>query len=81
MHKLFLTLAVISMACSAVPLSANAYPAGPVGAALATAVNPVEPAGCYRLGLSGYHWYRWCIGPSWLYPHRRICRHGYCWYR
>ena len=41
-------------------------------------------AGCYRLGLSGYHWYRSCIGPRILYPHRRHCtwRGGYrhCWY-
>ena len=37
-------------------------------------------AGCYRLGES-YHWYRYCWGPYWLYPHYRVCRHGYCWYR
>jgi len=44
-------------------------------------VSPIEPAGCYRLGETGYHWYRWCLGPSWLYPHRRICHDGYCQYR
>lgn len=38
-------------------------------------------AGCYRLGLSGYHWYRFCAGPRILYPHHRVCRHGHCWYR
>ena len=38
-------------------------------------------AGCYRLGETGYHWYRYCWGPRWVYPHRRVCRHGYCWYR
>ena len=36
--------------------------------------------GCYRLGFSGYHWYRSCFGPYWLYPHHRSCRHGWCGY-
>ncbi len=47
------------------------------GALLPTAAE----AGCYRLGLSGYHWYRSCFGPSFIYPHERVCRHGHCWYR
>ena len=38
-------------------------------------------AGCYRLGETGYHWYGFCAGPGFLYPHRRVCRHGNCWYR
>jgi hypothetical protein len=38
-------------------------------------------AGCYRLGETGYHWYRFCFGPYFMYPHRRVCRQGYCWYR
>ena len=38
-------------------------------------------AGCYRWGETGYHWYRYCAGPGWLYPHRRFCRHDRCWYR
>jgi hypothetical protein len=37
--------------------------------------------GCYRMGLSGYHWYGFCVGPNFLYPHERVCRHGHCWYR
>ena len=37
-------------------------------------------AGCYRLGEIGYHWYRYCWGPRWVYPHHRVCRHSYCWY-
>ncbi|MCW2273424.1 hypothetical protein GJ654_05725 [Rhodoblastus acidophilus] len=39
-------------------------------------------AGCYRMGETGYHWYRHCVGPSFLYPHHRRChyRHG-CRYR
>jgi hypothetical protein len=36
--------------------------------------------GCYRWGETGYHWYPFCLGPPWLYPHQRVCRGGYCWY-
>ena len=55
-----------------------------VGRSVAPAIDatyPVEKAGCYRLGETGYHWYHFCFGPAWLYPHQRVCRHGYCWYR
>jgi hypothetical protein len=45
------------------------------------AMSSIEKAGCYRLGETGYHWYRSCVGPTWLYPHRRVCRRGSCWYR
>ena len=38
-------------------------------------------AGCYRLGETGYHWYRSARVPRVLYPHRRVCRNGHCWYR
>lgn len=48
-----------------------------VGVVLPTSAQ----AGCYRLGETGYHWYRSCWGPRWIYPHRRVCRHGYCWHR
>ena len=36
-------------------------------------------AGCYRLGLSGYHWYGFCAGPRFMYPHGRHCHwhHGH----
>ena len=64
--------------------SALADPAGPVGPGLANAVdslNVAQSVGCYRLGLTGYHWYASCIGPRWLYPHRRVCRNGWCAYR
>jgi hypothetical protein len=47
----------------------------------ATLLSTAADAGCYRLGETGYHWYRFCIGPSFLYPHDRVCRHGHCWYR
>jgi hypothetical protein len=46
-----------------------------------TSTIPVASYGCYRLGEYGYRWYPFCVGPSWLYPHHRVCRHGYCWYR
>ena len=40
-------------------------------------------AGCYRMGETGYHWYRFCVGPGFIYPHHRHCHrhHGGCWYR
>jgi len=53
---------------------------GSVDAAIDAAVR-IEKAGCFRLGWSGYHWYRYCAGPYWLYPHQRVCRRGFCWYR
>jgi hypothetical protein len=40
-----------------------------------------DNSGCYRWGETGYHWYPFCIGPAWLYPHSRVCHQGYCWYR
>jgi len=45
------------------------------------AVSQVEAAGCYRWGETGYHRYRFCAGPYWLYPHHRYCHYGYCYYR
>jgi len=45
------------------------------------AVNSVETIGCYRLGETGYHWYNFCLGPRFIYPHHRVCRRGYCYYR
>ncbi|MBP1065265.1 hypothetical protein ACVIWV_003011 [Bradyrhizobium diazoefficiens] len=48
---------------------------------IATVFPSSAEAGCYRLGETGYHWYRSCWGPRWIYPHQRVCRHGYCWYR
>jgi hypothetical protein len=38
-------------------------------------------AGCFRMGETGYHRYSYCWGPSFIYPHHRVCRHGRCWYR
>lgn len=51
-----------------------------VAAILAMAVVLPAEAGCYRVGETGYHWYRYCVGPHFLYPHHRVCRHGHCWY-
>lgn len=48
---------------------------------LGALVPSAAQAGCYRLGETGYHWYRYCLGPSFIYPHQRVCRHGHCWYR
>jgi hypothetical protein len=57
----------------------------PIAALAALTISALTPisaeAGCYRLGLSGYHWYSECIGPHFMYPHRRVCRYGHCWYR
>jgi hypothetical protein len=51
------------------------------GLSISTLSPGIAEAGCYRLGLTGYHWYRFCLGPHDLYPHHRVCRHGHCWYR
>lgn len=37
-------------------------------------------AGCARWGETGYHFYRSCYGPSFLYPHHRQCHGGICLY-
>lgn len=37
-------------------------------------------ARCARWGETGYHYYRSCWGPSFLYPHHRRCHHGHCYY-
>lgn len=48
---------------------------------IGTVLPSYAQAGCYRLGETGYHWYRYCLGPSFIYRHERVCRHGRCWYR
>ena len=51
-------------------------------ALLSTMAISEASAGCYRLGVTGYHWYNFCAGPGFIYPHQRVCNHnGYCWYR
>jgi hypothetical protein len=54
---------------------------GAVLCAVAVLPTTSHAAGCYRLGETGYHWYDFCLGPTWLYPHHRVCRHGHCWYQ
>lgn len=73
--------AAISAAALA-PTVANALTTvNPSVVGTGTSVAPIEKAGCYRLGETGYHWYAFCLGPDWLYPHRRICHHGSCTYQ
>lgn len=82
MRKLVVTAAVVvamSLGASLVPAGAGTFGQG-VDRAV-DAINPIQSAGCYRWGETGYHWYRSCIGPRWLYPHRRHCRNGWCAYR
>lgn len=82
MRKVSILLAVL-IAVSTGSLSSTGAKAA-VGRSIGTAisaVSPIEMTSCYRLGETGYHWYRFCVGPYWLYPHRRYCHHGYCYYR
>jgi hypothetical protein len=44
-------------------------------------ISTEASAGCYRVGETGYHWYNFCFGPHFMYPHHRVCRNGYCWFR
>jgi hypothetical protein len=87
MHKLVAFATAGAVSFGAIVLSVNSYAAvGPaVGSgAIDAAIGPiasVEKVGCYRWGETGYHWYRFCFGPAFIYPHQRVCRHGYCWYR
>jgi hypothetical protein len=80
MRRLVLATAA-ALCAAAISSTPSQAAAGQSIAAALDAMNPVEQAGCYRLGETGYHWYRSCFGPTWLYPHRRICRRGTCWYR
>ena len=80
MHKLVIAAAAVLCAVAFSPAPSQAE----VGRGIAATIDataPIEKVGCYRLGETGYHWYRSCFGPSWLYPHRRVCRRGACWYR
>jgi hypothetical protein len=49
----------------------------------ALAQSALTPAGwnhgCFRWGETGHHWYDFCVGPDFLYPHHRNCdSNGYC---
>jgi hypothetical protein len=79
-HAAIITTAAILSVGSLLSTVTQASVGQNIDAAIA-AINPIEKAGCYRWGETGYHWYRFCVGPHFLYPHRRVCRHGYCYYR
>lgn len=70
--KRILTVAAVAAICAGafVPIEGIAFvrvdPAAGVAGAPSLAI---EKAGCYRLGETGYHWYSFCLGPWWLYPH------------
>jgi hypothetical protein len=66
MRKLALLAAAVATLSAATILPANAQ----VG----------WNAGCYRYGLTGYHWYDFCLGPNFVYPHQRTCDRGNCYY-
>jgi hypothetical protein len=47
---------------------------------------PLTPAGwnhgCFRWGETGNHWYSFCLGPDFFYPHRKTCNSaGWCTFR
>ena len=73
--------AVLAISAAASPMPAEAQTFGPGVSRAVEAVSPLQSAGCYRWGETGYHWYRSCVGPIWLYPHQRSCRKGACVYR
>jgi hypothetical protein len=82
MHKLAIIIASAATVSAGSLLSTASHAAvGRSIDAVIADINPIEKAGCYRWGETGYHWYRFCLGPRFIYPHRRVCRNGYCYYR
>lgn len=79
MHKLVAVAAAVLCAATVSPRPSPAAVGRSIGSTI-DAIDPVEKVGCYRLGETGYHWYRFCFGPTWLYPHHRVCQRDYCWY-
>jgi opacity protein-like surface antigen len=69
MRKIVLLAAAVATLSSAaiLPASAQITPQG-------------WNSGCYRFGETGYHWYGFCLGPNFAYPHKRVCDHGNCSY-
>jgi len=76
-----LTIMIVAIALASLAATATEAAVGQSIKAAISEVNPFHTAGCYRLGETGYHWYGFCLGPRFLYPHHRICHHGYCYYR
>jgi hypothetical protein len=81
MRKFIVVATGAVLGAAGVPATTSHAAVGQSMASAIDAVDPVEKIGCFRWGETGYHWYRFCFGPPWLYPHQRVCRHGYCWYR
>jgi hypothetical protein len=77
----YLTIVMIAGLMGSMAATAAQAAVGQDINAAASALNPVEKAGCLRWGETGYHWYGFCAGPRFLYPHHRVCRHGYCYVR
>jgi hypothetical protein len=53
------------------------------GPSIAQSPSALTPSGwnhgCFRWGETGHHWYDFCVGPDWLYPHRKSCNSsGWC---
>jgi hypothetical protein len=70
--KRTLIVAAVAAICASafVPIEANAFVrVDPAAGAAGAPSLAIERAGCYRLGETGYHWYSFCLGPRWLYPH------------
>lgn len=84
-HRALIIIAAAALAAAALmPEAASAMVGAGVQPSLdgaAATDQPIETIGCYRMGETGYHWYHFCAGPRFLYPHRRVCRHHHCWYR
>lgn len=80
MNRLAISLATFAVLGSLLSTQVEGAILRTIDTAIA-AVSLVETVGCYRWGETGYHWYRFCAGPYWLYPHHRYCHHGYCYYR
>ena len=63
-------IALISIAAAAAVVTAAVIAPGQAEASIASpgigaipqTIDPIEKAGCYRGGPSGYHWYPWCGG-------------------
>jgi hypothetical protein len=74
------SLAALSLATTILPSTAAVW-RDVLGAGAVPEASLIDRVGCYRWGETGYHWYRFCLGPSWLYPHHCRWRHGYrvCW--
>jgi hypothetical protein len=84
MQTYALVLAAVMAAAGLLPTAAAAMVgagARPIEMAARSPAYQVDHVGCYRLGLSGYRWYRSCIGPRFMYPHHRICHRHHCYYR